>query len=78
MLRSSIINGLWLLILGSEGPPLLHPQPATNDSKNMLYGRVLSLLLSDVILPVIHPGSGGQSASSLTAVVAVVTHSDCF
>lgn len=77
VLCSGIRNGLWLLILGSEGPPLLHPQPTTNDSKNMLYGRVLSFLLFSVILPAIHPGLEGQSAPSLTAVFTVVSYSVC-
>lgn len=69
MLCSGIRNGLWLVTQGSESPPLLHPQPTTNDSKNVLCGRVLSVLLFRVILPVIYPGLAGQSATSLTATL---------
>lgn len=57
LLCSGIINGLWMLTLGSESSPLLHPQLTTN-SKNKVFGRWLSLLLfcllfgHCVILPV--------------------------
>ena len=34
-----------MLILGSESPPLLYPQPVANNSENMVCGRELSFLL---------------------------------
>lgn len=51
--------------------PPLHPQPTTNNSKNMVWGRGLSLLLfclllgHSVILPVNYPGLAGRSPTSV-------------
>lgn len=79
VLCSGIINGLWVLTVGSQSPPLLHLHPTQPSTNSAVFGSGLSLLLFRLLCGLFPVNSlGWAEPSHFTSVyLTAVSYSVC-